>query len=215
MVMSKAEKARRAAQVAANKDSAPEAAAAAPPENATGPKLRKDDSSALGPKMRAPAVKEKKASVGDRTVVVVCKMPRGLFLQLHEPIEQQVNLSNGGTQMRKAQMRIGDPVRLKPSVLPFGAIPNYPIVEGFSLTRDVDANFWNQYYQQNKNLEMIQSGLLCAFDNEADATAYCREQAKLKHGLEPLAHADDPRIGKSDSPNVTDIEIDTDSHKVS
>lgn len=212
MVMSNAEKARRAAKAALAKEPAPEAAAA--PVNATGPKIRpSSDDSAIGAKIRAPVVHEKKTSVGDRTVVVVCKMPRGIFLQLHEPIDQQVNLSNGGTQMRKAQMRIGDPVRLKPSVLPFGAIPNYPIVEGFSLTRDVDANFWNTYYQQNKNLEMIQSGLLCAFDNEADATAYCREYSSLNHGLEPLQHSGDPRIGHSDSPNVSDVEIDTDSHK--
>lgn len=215
MVMSNAEKARRAAKAAAakNPDTAPEAAAAAP-ASATGPKIRPPATdSALGPKIRAPATKEKKDGVGDRTVVVVCKMPRGMYLQLHEIIDQQVNLSNGGTQIRKMPMRIGEQVRLKPAVLPFGAIPNYPIVDGFSLTRDVDANFWNQYYQQNSNLEMILSGLLCAFDNEIEATAYCREYGKLKHGLEPLAHQKDPRIGTSDSPNVTDIEIDTDSHK--
>lgn len=212
MVMSNAEKARRAAKAAqAKTENEPEAKTAAP---STGAKIRPpSDDSALGPKIRAPAVKEQKSTVGDRTVVVALKWPRGLFIQIHQEFDQEVNLSNGGKQMQKRQMRIGDPVRLKPSILPFGAIPNYPIVNGFSLTRDVDANFWNSYYQQNKNLEMILSGLLCAFDNEADATAYCREYGALKHGLEPLAHAKDPRIGTSDSPNVTDIEIDTDSHK--
>lgn len=196
MTVSKAEKARRAANAAK--------AAANPPASSE---------TATGPKIQAPAVKNKKAGDGlsatARTCVVVSKMPRGLYLQLTEFITQDQRVVGGGVEKRRVPMRVGPQVRIKPSVQPFGMIPNYSIVSGFSLTRDVDAEFWRQYADQNKNLEMITSGLLRAFDNEADATAYCREHAALKHGLEPLAQEDDPRVERSTSENLTDIEIDT------
>lgn len=219
MTVSAAEKARRA-RAAAKAAAAPPASSEPTPPPAktaspTGPKVAArelDDS--LGKKILAPIVFDQKPADGvsetARTVVVVCKMPRGLYLQLTEFVMQDVRVVGGGVEKRRMPMRVGGQIRLKPSVLPFGAIPNYPIVDGFSLTH-VDANFWRQYYQQNQNLSMIESGLLCAFDNEPEATAYCREYANLQHGLEPLEQKNDPRIEKSSSPNVTDIDIDTDT----
>lgn len=166
----------------------------------------------------APYVHETKGTGGvkatSRTVCVVCKMPRGLLLQLHQALTQDQRVMGGGIEKRQVSMRVGETVRLKPAVLPFGAIPNYPIVEGFSLTRDVDANFWRQYAEQNPKFSMIEEGLLRAFDTEADATAYCREFAKLRHGLEPLdVHGAkmDPRIEQAFNPNLTDVETDTDN----
>lgn len=195
--LSKAEKARRATAAAAK-------APAAPP--ASGDNITRS-------KVAAPAVREAKGAGGvgktTRTVVVVSKMPRGLYLQLTQFITQDQRVMGGGVEKRQVPMRTGPQVRIKPSVQPFGMIPNYPIVNGFSLTSGVDADFWRQYAEQNKNLELITSGLLRAFDNEADATAYCREYGALKHGLEPLAQDGDPRVEKSTSENLTDIEIDT------
>lgn len=196
MTVSQAEKARRAANAAK--------AAASPPASSE---------IITGSKVEAPAVKDKKNPSGvketSRTVIVVSKMPRGLYLQLTQFISQDQRVVGGGVEKRQIPMRVGPQVRIKPSVQPFGMLPNYPIINGFSLTKDVDADFWRQYHEQNKNLELITSGLLCAFDNEADASAYCREHGALKHGLEPLAQEGDPRVEKSNSENLSDIEIDT------
>jgi hypothetical protein len=208
MVMSAAEKKRRAAAAAAGAQDAP--AVDASPEKSTGPKIKPtSEDNPLGSKIRAPATHEKKVTVGDRTVSVVCKLPRGLYLQLTKFVEQDVKVMGGGVEKRKVPMRVGEMVRLKPTSLPFGAIPNYPIVSGFSITNDVDANFWNSYYQQNRNLEMITSGLLCAFDNETEARAYCREYGSLRTGLEPIDPKGDIRVEKENNPNLSDIEIDT------
>jgi hypothetical protein len=194
MTISKAEKARRAAT------SAKTAAAAPPASNET---------------IEAPVTRETKG-VGDikvtsRKVVVVCKMPRGVYLQHTQFIDQDVRVSGGGVEKRKIPMRVGPQVRLKPAVLPFGMMPNYPIICGFSLTRDIDAEFWRTYAEQNSQLELITSGLMKAFDTEADATAYCNEFEKLRHGLEPLAQEKDPRVEPENNPNLTNIEIDSDS----
>lgn len=178
----------------------------------------KTTAAAEGGAVEAPTVREAKGTGGvketSRSVVVVCKMPRGLYLDLHQPVQQDQRIMGGGVEKRTINMRMPERVRLKPAVLPFGAIPNYPIVEGFSLTRDVDANFWRKYSEQNKGLQMITEGLLRGFDTEADAIAYCREYAALKHGIEPLdvdGKKPDPRIEQANSPNLTDIETDTDS----
>lgn len=210
MVMSKAEKAKRAASAAAKKEE-PATAAASVPASPAKKSPPVDMSNALGgKKIEAPAVHEKKVTVGDRVVVVVCKMPRGLYLQHSQGVPMDVRVVGGGIEKRIQPMRVGPQIRLKPAVLPFGAMPNYTIVEGFSFT-EVDAEFWNIYYEQNKNFTMITEGLLAAFANEADAKAYCREHGKFKHGLEPLDQKKDPRVEHSTNPNVSDIDIDTDT----
>lgn len=191
MTISAAEKARRAAAAAAKK---------APPASS---------------EPTAPATRETKGTGGvketTREVFVVCKLPRGIYLQLTDFVEQRVRRGGGIVETERQPMRVGKQVRLKPTVLPAGAIPNYPIECGFSIT-PVEANFWRKYHEQNEKLTMIEEGLLAGFDTMEDARAYCREFEKKKHGLEPLAQKDDPRVEKSFNPNVTDIDIDTDSH---
>jgi hypothetical protein len=199
MTISNAEKARRATAAAARAAAKNTASKNAP---ATAPSTEK---------VAAPAIKDNAGQkLGGRTVVVACKMPRGLMLQLTQFINQDTRVMGGGVEKRQVPMRVGDQVRLKPAILPFGAIPNYPIVCGFSLTRDIDANFWREYAEQNKNLTMITEGLLAAFDTEADANAYCREYEAKRTGFEPLAHRGDPRVEQTFNPNVSNIDIDTD-----
>lgn len=203
MALTRAQKAAKAAEAAkaANTEAVPAAVAA--------PKKEFDSKGSMGPKIKAPIVHEHKLAGGGRTVTVVCKMPRGLYIQLHEKVSQDQKVVGGGIEKRLVSMAIGEQIRLKPSVLAFGLIPNYTIVNGFSFT-EVDANFWNAWYEQNSKFGMLESGLLCAFDNEADAKAYCKEYGSLKHGLEPLSQADDPRVEQPTSLNLTSLDIDTD-----
>jgi hypothetical protein len=107
-------------------------------------------------------------------------------------------------------MRMPEKIRLRPTVLPFGALPNYSIDSGFSINPDIDAEFWSKWLEQNKGAEYVTTGLIAAFDDERSARAYCREHAALKTGLEPIAQSGDPRIEKSDNANLTDIDISSD-----
>jgi hypothetical protein len=214
MALSRAQKAAKAAAAAAkaaNPDTP--AAEAAPPVNATGPKVKPSNDSAMGSKIRAPVVHDNaQAGENTRTVVVVCKIPRGLYLQLTEKVKQDVRVMGGGIEKRDVAMRVGEQVRLRPCVLPFGTVPNYPIVDGFSLTH-VDANFWKTWYEQNPNFSMLEAGLLCAFDDEPSARAYCKEYGKLNHGLEPLLQSKDPRTEQPNNANLSDLDIDSDAIK--
>lgn len=212
MALSKAQKAAKAAMAAAAANKPDPAAAAAAParkkdfksEGSMGPKIIQQ------PLSGAPAVHDGELAGSGRSVIVVCKMPRGIMLQLHEKIKQDHKVMGGGIEKRDVAMATGAPVRLRPSVLPFGALPNYTIVNGFSFT-EVEANFWNKWYEQNPRFGMLETGLLCAFDTEADARAYCKEYGALKHGLEPLAQKDDPRVDQPTSQNLTALDIDTEA----
>lgn len=214
MALTKAQKAAKAATEAASAAvlaerqrlmDGPTAETAAP----TGKKREFKSEGSMGPKIKAPVIHDNKPAGGGRTVVVVCKMPRGIYLQHHQKISQDQRVVGGGIEKREVSMPVGEQVRLKPSVLAFGLIPNYTIVDGFSLNH-VDANFWNTWYEQNPKFGMLEEGLLCAFDNEADARAYCKEYGRLKHGLEPLLQSKDPRIEQPTSQNLTELDIDVD-----
>jgi hypothetical protein len=145
---------------------------------------------------------------------VVCKLPRGLFLQLHSFTKQDVRVMGGGIEQRDVAIREADKLRLKPTVLPFGMMPNYQIDSGFSLNPGIPADFWRKWMEQNGKLQLVEEGLVRGFDNEADARAYCREYEKKLTGLEPLAQEGDLRVEKTNNPNLTDVEIDSDQKKV-
>lgn len=199
MAMSAKQKADRAAK-AAKKAAAPAAevpsieqlaaAAGAAPE---APTIRKSD---------------KVAGANQSTVFVACKMPRGLYLQTHSFMEMDQRVMAGGIEKRRVAVRNPEKFRIKPAVLQFGLIPNFPIVNGFSITRDVPSAMWRQWVEENKNLELLQQGLIAGFDTEADAVAYANEFGKLRTGLEPIDPAGDPRIEQVNNPNLHDIEVD-------
>jgi len=163
----------------------------------------------------APSTHEKKV-VGEagRTVVVVCKMPRGLYLQLHSYTKQDVRVMGGGIETRDVAIRDVDKLRLKPTVLPFGMMPNYSIEAGFSINPGIPSDFWRKWMEQNSKLQLVEEGLVRGFDDEASARAYCREFEKKETGLEPLKQEGDLRVEKTNNPNLSDVEIDSDQKKV-
>lgn len=158
----------------------------------------------------APVIdKSKKGAGANQSVVFVAsKITRGLYLDIFQPVQMSRRVVGGGVENYTQQMRLPDRIRIKPAVLGFGLMPNYPIVDGFSITRDVPADHWRKFVEQNSNYEPLTSGILAAFDTEADAIAYAREHKELRTGLEPLAQDADPRVQTSNNANIGDVDID-------
>lgn len=200
MALTEAQKAQRASAAATRgkKKTKKQAAAEAPA------------AAVAASEVAAPTIdKSKKVAGGAQsTVFVASKITRGLYLDIFQPTEQTRRVVGGGIERFTQQMRLPERVRIKPAVLGFGLIPAYPIVEGFSITRNVPASHWRKWVEQNPNYEPYTMGLIRAFDTEADAIAYAREHGKLRTGLEPLAQDKDPRVGTSNHQNVGDVEID-------
>lgn len=150
---------------------------------------------------------------GSQTVFVGCKLPRGIMLQLHTEgtIDRQV--MGGGIKAQKIFMR--DPgkdssVRLKGNTLPFGSLPNYPIVGGYGIT-EVSRAFFEKWHGQNPGMHyLLAQKILMVYDDLPDASAGSREHAEIRSGLEPLNPKGDPRADKVNSPNLSEIETDTD-----
>lgn len=173
---------------------------------------RSTSESAAGtaPEVAAPTVKEtgKVAGANQSFVFVASKITRGLYLDIFQPVEMSRRVVGGGVEKFTQQMRMPERVRIKPARVAMGLTPTYPIVDGFSITRDVPANHWRKFVEQNPNYEPLTSGILAAFETEADAIAYAKEHAELRTGLEPLAQDGDKRVQTSNNNNVGDVEID-------
>lgn len=193
------------AQTRAQKAAAKAAAKAA--ERAANPNPA---AASAAPEVQAPVIDKSKkvAGAAQSTVFVVSRVTRGLYLQLFSFVEQQVPVMGGGTQLRRMPMRMPDKVRIKPTTLGFGLIPNYPIVDGWSITEGVPSDFWRKWIEQNPELDIVKEGMIAAFETEADARAYAKERPFQRTGLEPLSQEKDPRIQTANNQNVSDVDID-------
>ncbi len=138
------------------------------------------------------------------TVWVVCKLPRGLIIQLTEQVIMDRPTFGGGLKPMTMHMRVGEQVRLKGYAIPYGKIPNYPIIGDFGMT-EVKREFWEKWLSQNKNFEPVLKGLIYAHGEQNSASAYAQEHEKLKCGLEPMNPEGDKRAEPVNSPNLTDI----------
>ncbi len=143
------------------------------------------------------------------TVWVACKLPKGLTLQLTEQVETEQKVMGGGIRMVKQHMRVGGQVRLKGYAVPFGKVPNFPIIGDFGLT-EIDRRFWENWKAQNSQFTPLVEGLIFAYSDQASAAARAREHEKLLCGLEPMNPDGDPRAEQPNHMNLSDIEPDTD-----
>jgi len=154
------------------------------------------------------------------TVWIGCKLPRGLVIQCCEEVIIDRPTFGGGVKPTKMFMRTGEQVRLKGYAIPFGKVPNYPIIGDFGLT-EVDRGFWERWVSQNSKFELLEKsdvnpngkGLIFVHGEKVSVEAYAAEHASLKCGLEPLNPLGDNRVDRVGSDNLTDIEPDTDRIK--
>lgn len=161
-----------------------------------------------GIEVSAPAIQHETKKFTN-TVWVGCKLPNGLIIQCGEWSEIEKPLLGGGMKMQRVFMRSGEQVRLRGYAVPFGKIPKYTIIGDFALT-EVNRDFWEKWKMQNAKLEMLQKGLIFEHGEKASVEAYAQEHAELSCGLEPLNPDGDKRAEKVESPNLTDIEPDSD-----
>ena len=162
----------------------------------------------VGIEVSGPAIKSDTRHGFTDTVWIGCKLPTGLVIQLCTEINVDRPTFGGAVKPTKMFTRVGEQVRLKGYAVPFGKIPKYSIIGDFGLT-EVKREFWEKWKEQNKGLELLQKGLVFAHGEKESTSAYAAEHAELKCGLEPLNPEGDPRTDQSESPNLSDVEADT------
>jgi len=113
-----------------------------------------------------------------KTVVIGCKLPHGLILELPMDTTKKVTL-NG----RKKALIVG---------------------ADYAMT-DVDSDFWDTWLALNGEFPAVKSGAIFVAKNATDAAAIATETADVKTGFEPMRKdGQDPRARGVKTADTTD-----------
>jgi hypothetical protein len=135
------------------------------------------------------------------TVLIGCKLPAGLILEIVEPgkddsgkvgvmpapIGQRVTLKGGNSVPR-----------LRNALNEAPMLPRYP----FGLTT-VDKDFWDRWYARNKEMPFVKNGLVFVAKDRDSAIDMAKDRREVKTGLEPLSPKVDPRDSSRGDERVT------------
>lgn len=106
------------------------------------------------------------------TVVIGCKLPNGLALDLPGKARVIVAGTNSAA-----------------------------LVGGHGITRDVDAAFWAEWKKVHKGFQPLEDGLIFAYNDEATTQAAAIERSEEKSGFEPI-DPNKPGAGLTPEPRV-------------
>lgn len=152
----------------------------------------------------APAAKPR------QTVIVACKIPTGLELQLCVSREFWEDTPTGAKKREKF-VRTGKTVLIEGCGYPSGTPPKgYPerphMVGGYALTYGVDKEFWDAWLKQNVESSFVISGQIFAHGQPESIRSNAKENKDVRSGLEPLQPDNDPRMPKAMNSNITKVE---------
>lgn len=124
------------------------------------------------------------------TVTVACKIPHGLVLQLCKPTKWFEETPNGVRERTRFD-KVGTRVFVRGNSYPVGTqAPGFPekgpMAGGYAMTSGIDADFFDEWLEQNEKNPVVTSGMIFAMPSGADARDKAKEQSALRSGLEPL-----------------------------
>lgn len=129
------------------------------------------------------------------TVTVACKIPNGLALRVMEPYTENELVMGGGTREVTKHREIGEPVMIKGNAVR-EKMPPIITHGGYSLTTGVPADFWEKWFEQNKETALVRNNLIYAMPREDSAAAKGREMEEVKSGQERLDPSKPVQIGQ-------------------
>lgn len=129
-------------------------------------------------------------------VTVACKYPGGIVLRNYKMVDAFEPIFGGGTRQIKKAEQFGESITIKGPATPFGVSREDPIVGGYALTQNVDADFWNAWLAANADLPLVKNKLIFAFESDEAARGQAKELKGNLSGLEPLNMARTIKDGK-------------------
>lgn len=138
------------------------------------------------------------------TVTVACKIPNGLVLQLCQK-QKRPEQGLGVTREVNVFSKVGDTITVAGPAYPNGPVPKGfkrrpEDADGYALTRNVPAAFWEAWLAQNKDTDFVMSGMIFAFPDIESVMAKARDGERIKSGLQPLDPDGDSRVPGSVGP---------------
>lgn len=121
------------------------------------------------------------------TVVVACKLPHGLLLQLQREIEvAEPSPSDPGRKVKRHE-RFGETHAIAGCARPVGADGDFaPVAGGYGLTYDIPRDFWETWLRQNAELPAVVNGFIFAHGKAAETRAQAKAGEAGLSGLEPV-----------------------------
>ncbi len=156
------------------------------------------------------------ATAGSK-VTVACKIGVPWFaLQLCEKREVMENTQTGPRKVTE-YARTGNIVHIRGTSYPRGTPPvGFPekpqIINGYALTKNVDKDFWDKWYEQNKKAPYVVSGMIMAHETIDAVRGSTSDHNGHMSGLEPMRPDNDPRVPRPTNSAITGIETE-DSRK--
>jgi hypothetical protein len=146
-------------------------------------------------------------------VMVGCKLPHGLIMEVPEPGTMESVDPNTG-KVLKIQGRkpapIGERFILKGANsmrTRSGAQGQFP----YAIT-PIPRAFWERWIARHKDSEFVKKGFVFAEDSMRDAQASAKEKLPETTGMEAMAQDKDPRIkGRTRVPDAQEVETDPDA----
>lgn len=120
------------------------------------------------------------------TVVVYCKIPSGLRIQLTRMEEYQEPVMAGGVRTVKRAVPEGPMVKLNGCARNHNKETTTDIRFGCGVTYDVDADMFSEWMKRHRDEPYVRNGLVFAQPKPGDAAAQAKDHTSLKSGLEPL-----------------------------
>lgn len=122
-----------------------------------------------------------------KTVTVACKMPGGMRLQHCEPYKDSEPVLGGGRREITVYRKVGEVITVAGCAMPVGGPqPRRLIAGGYALTTGVPADFWDKWFEQNRDADYVKNRIIFAMPSRDAAEAKAEEQEGVKSGLEPL-----------------------------
>jgi hypothetical protein len=148
-----------------------------------------EDEAAAAVKNATPSPARSSAS---DTVTVACKLPNGLILRVFKMVERPESGPMHSRTVKVAEV-VGEPITVHGPAYAFGNMPPYMIVAGYALTPNVPKEFFETWFEQNKDSTFVQNKLVFAFESHDHVVGQAKEYEKNKSGMEPVDPEDLPR----------------------
>lgn len=152
------------------------------------------------------------------TVVVACKHPPGIIMQVYRREEYDVPVLGGGTRKESRAVAVGKSIKIHGPAVPFGQTPAFVISGGYALTANVPAELAQKWLEQNKESDLVKNDVLFIAGSSESAEKQAKEQKSVRSGLERLdvgtTHKNgrevprDPRWPARVNPNLSGVQTD-------
>ena len=127
------------------------------------------------------------------TVVVACKLPHGLMLEV---VDQSV-FKDIDPKVGVVARPPGQRIHIAGSARPVGVpLPEdaAQVVGGYALTPGVSATFWDAWLEQNKDAPFVRNKLIFAHEKAGSAVSEAKENREVRSGFEGM-NPDKPAPG--------------------